>query len=152
MKVRILDAFSVQYYQPKSAKPILIRILEPYYLDYGIPYTLLYEKDYQAILELYFDDVGLEVLDYPDQTTFQPFTLQMAKEVLSFVTEHRPTELIIHCQKGQSRSPGVLLGLAKSLGMTDLVQAVSQDTRYLPNSLVLKVFQELIQQTKIVSD
>lgn len=53
------------------------------------------------------------------------FSVEQAREILSFVEQHRDCdELIVHCQMGQSRSAGVALYLAEKYGVPCFKESV----------------------------
>lgn len=138
MDYSILDDYVIRRYKPKGQYPILIRLLEPYYQDIGIPYNILYESHYVAILEVYADDIR-EWSPKANQF-FTLFNEDMKQQILSFIAQHPFDELVVHCNKGCSRSPAVMLGIADFLEQGDWIKAIRQNPNFLPNELILSVF------------
>jgi predicted protein tyrosine phosphatase len=73
-----------------------------------------------GILRLEFYDMDRVVQGYNEGQEPKMFQPAQAKQVLAFVTAHPEAELVVvHCDAGLSRSPGVSAALAKVLNGDD---------------------------------
>jgi len=98
----------------------------------------------RGTLRLSFPD-----LDTPD-TQYGPdkiFNRSHAKQILSFVAEHHPniTTVIVHCDAGRSRSPGVAGALARIYNEDDTYFF----KRYTPNT---RVYSTLLEEHFVGDD
>lgn len=70
-------------------------------------------------LQLKFDDVSYKVIDDPNDD-IHPITPDQAAKILDFVYQYKDKikDIVLHCDAGMSRSPGVALALNKVLNGT----------------------------------
>lgn len=143
---RILNDYTVRHYMPKGEKTILIRLLEPVYRTEGVPYCIEFESEFKAILNIYVDDVVED--NELAHKYFHVFSEEMAAEIVDFVDAHEFDELIVHCNKGMSRSSAVMIGILNHLEEFELEQMVSNSNLYTPNELIVSVFKQYNQKMK----
>jgi len=107
VKIKVLDAQAIGDYVPEDGS-ICISIGER-----ALPKTRIPDRSYGAVLRLVFDDISQE-----RGGGWILFDEQHARQILGFVREHSDTPaLIVQCTFGESRSPGVALGIADALGL-----------------------------------
>src|SRR4051794_3356372 len=105
MELSILSREAAERYEPRGVE-ICISISDP-----AAPAAEL-SPDFAAVLRLAFNDIvavetAADVLFSPDH----------AATVVEFVEQWRHADrLVVHCHAGQSRSPGVALGLCDRFG------------------------------------
>jgi predicted protein tyrosine phosphatase len=105
MELRILSREAVERYQPRGTE-ICISITDP-----AAPPAEL-SDDFAAVLRLAFSDIVAP--ETPEDVLFSP---EHAATVVAFVERWRHADrLVVHCHAGQSRSPGVALGLCDRFG------------------------------------
>ena len=80
------------------------------------------------LLVLFFDDVETEGAT--------AFTIEMARQIVSFVQKTGDHPLLIHCTAGISRSGAVGLAVAEQCGCEEEFRRENSDTQ--PNQLVLR--------------
>lgn len=141
MKYKILDDYTVRFNHPQTKNTILIRILESRYQGGNIPYNIGNLTEYSHVLDLYFDDIS----EYNEHALkyFTFFDEQMAATILDLVKQTKPQEIVVHCSKGCSRSPAVMLGIADYLDRDDITHEIkNQNTYFHPNQWVLSIFEQ----------
>ena len=105
MELRIFGRDAVEQYVPDRAE-VCISISDP-----GAPPARLSPR-FAAVLRLYFSDI-VEAMSVED-VLFAP---EHAAAIVAFMERWRDAErLVVHCHVGQSRSPGVALGLCDRFG------------------------------------
>ena len=105
MELRILSREAVERYEPRGVE-ICISISDP-----AAPAAEL-SRDFAAVLRLAFNDIV--AVETPADVLFSP---EHAAAVVEFVEQWRHADrLVVHCHAGQSRSPGVALGLCDRFG------------------------------------
>ena len=105
MELRILSREAVERYRPQGTE-VCISITDP-----AAPAAEL-SDEFAAILRLRFSDIV--AAESPEDVLFSP---EHAATVIAFVERWRHADrLVVHCHAGQSRSPGVALGLCDRFG------------------------------------
>lgn len=105
MELRILSREAVERYEPQGVE-ICISITDP-----AAPPAEL-SPGFAGILRLAFSDIV--ALESPADVLFAP---AQAAAIVEFVERWQDAErLVVHCQVGVSRSPGVALGLCDRFG------------------------------------
>lgn len=137
----IYDNYTIRSIKPKTDKSILIRILEPQYKNYGIPYKIHSLDKYIDVLELYFDDI-VEIPPEEYKNRFVLFNNDMAKQLTDFIITHDFEEINVHCNGGQSRSAAIMICISKILDRKDIEESINKDSRFKPNKLVLNIFDD----------
>ena len=141
---KILNDYAIRHCRPKGENTLLIRLLEPRYRQDGIPYSLEFESEYKAILNIYVDDVSED--NELARKYFYVFNEEMAKEIIEFIKAYEFDELIVHCNKEASRSAAVMIGILDYLGEEDLKQTLLNSQLYTPNPLIVQVFETYHQK------
>jgi predicted protein tyrosine phosphatase len=101
----VLSREDVEHYEP-STREICISICDPGAVPAGL------SPSFQAVLRLQFDDV-VERGDPADIL----FAEEHAREIVAFMERWADVDrVILHCNMGVSRSPGVALGLCDVRG------------------------------------
>ncbi|WP_163652250.1 hypothetical protein [Listeria sp. PSOL-1] len=127
-------------YQPISSNALLIRIAD---VDGNLK-PLRDPKRYQAILELYFNDInerddywGLSAKEKAEMKLFN----QKHCEVIYRFIDHYPNweQIVVHCHAGVSRSSAVAMGIAEHYQQEKILAQLKQVERYLPNPRVLAI-------------
>jgi len=107
VKIVVLDSDAIEEYVPEQGS-ICVSIGERSLPEANVPVG-----SYKAVLRLVFDDITRE-----HGAGWILFNEQQARQILSFVREHIDAPgLIVQCAFGESRSPGVALGIADALGL-----------------------------------
>ena len=102
-EVVILSEKNAQLYEP-SGREVCISITGP-----KKQFPSLSDR-FAAVLRLAFSDIT-EPMDHPDSVLFND---GHAKEIVTFIGDWRDVNrIVIHCQAGLSRSPGVAMGLCE---------------------------------------
>jgi predicted protein tyrosine phosphatase len=105
MEVRVLSREAVERWEPRGIE-ICISISDP-----AAPAAELSPR-FAAVLRLAFNDIV--AIECPQDVLFSP---DHAAAVVQFVERWRHADrLVVHCHAGQSRSPGVALGLCDRFG------------------------------------
>lgn len=105
MELRILSREAAERYQPQGTE-ICISISDP------AASAAELSDGFAAILRLAFSDIV--AAESPEDVLFSP---EHAGTVIEFVERWRHADrLVVHCHAGQSRSPGVALGLCDRYG------------------------------------
>lgn len=101
----VLSREDAEHYEP-SLKEICISISDPFAQPANI------SPQFEAVLRLHFDDV-----DERRKPTDVLFAVDQARAITEFLDEWPAAErVIVHCNMGVSRSPGVALGLCDARG------------------------------------
>lgn len=103
----------------------------------------LSEENRVALLQLAFGDV-----EYPvDSRAGRSFSRSDARKVIDFVLEHssKISTLLIHCERGESRSAGIAAAIAPLFGRTahDI-----EHTGHRPNRLVFNLVRDYMPPSK----
>jgi predicted protein tyrosine phosphatase len=115
----------------KSLYNVLIRITSP-----GVELNKLKDKHiYRDILELQF-------FDFPDDSSrLYIFNENILKKVLNFFEKHKNCHnMVIHCEKGISRSAGVAVGWFLFNDNNHSIYKLYHDDKHLPNRLIVEHF------------
>lgn len=127
MYFNIYDDYSIRNYIPKGKKSILIRILEPSYNINGIPYKIDTIKLYKNILELYiFDTINKN----SNEDSKYIFNQEHAKILNNFIINNDFDEIVVHCSLGISRSPAIMICIAKILGNNKLENIIKEKYKF----------------------
>lgn len=138
MYFNIFDNYSIRNYIPKGKNSILIRILEPSYNINGIPYKIDTIKLYKNILELYiFDTINKS----NDDDSKYIFNNGHAKILNDFIVNNEFDEVVIHCSLGISRSPAIMICIAKILGNSILENLIKEKYKFY-NLHIVDVFEK----------
>jgi predicted protein tyrosine phosphatase len=101
----ILSREDVEYYEPTS-REICISIYDPGAQPAGV------SPSFVAVLRLQFDD-----LTERDEDGDILFTAEQARQIIAFVDKWSDVDrVIVHCNMGVSRSPGIALGICDLRG------------------------------------
>ena len=138
----IYDDYTIRMLRPKGEKALLIRALEPSYLERGIPYKIYTLNQYTDVLELYFDDIW-EIVSDRVYDRYRLFNEDMAKELIDFINRNEFDEINVHCGAGISRSSALMICVSKIIGKPEIEQKIYECGRFHPNKLVLSVFDEV---------
>lgn len=142
MKWGIYDDYSIRSVKPTESNSILIRVLEPRYKDTSIPYEIKHLNDYNSVLELYFDDIRIDVPEeYKDR--FVEFNETMANMLIDFIINNDANEINVHCNKGSSRSSAIMQCVALILDNDCIISEINNDTYYNPNERVINIFKSV---------
>ena len=136
MYYNILNSSSIQNYIPKGNTPILIRVLEPSYKYLGTPYQITNIDKYKAVLELYLDDTKL-TYDNKDNI----FNYETAKILNDFILKNEFDEIVVHCSLGISRSPAIMICIAKILNNKKLENIIKKNYKFY-NSHITDIFEK----------
>lgn len=139
----IYDDCTIRRIKPKTKKSLLIRALEPSYLENGVPYKILYLDEYLAVLDLYFDDI-YELIPDKVYDNRRLFNEDMALRIIEFVKKYEFDEINIHCGAGISRSSALMICVSRVIGAKSIEDKIISCERYIPNGLVLDIFNEVI--------
>jgi predicted protein tyrosine phosphatase len=105
MELRILSREAVERYEPEGVE-ICISIIDP-----AAPAAKL-SAGFAAVLRLAFSDIV--AIECSEDVLFAP---EQAVAIVEFVERWRHADrMVVHCQVGASRSPGVALGLCDRFG------------------------------------
>lgn len=135
----IFDEVTIRTLHPRTPRSLLIRILEPSYLSSGIPYEIQNIHEYQAVLDLYFDDIRekREDVESSDWTLFQPHHVQ---QLIQFLQNYPCDEINVHCSAGISRSSALMICIARLFNVKAIETTIWQSQQFAPNPLILQVF------------
>ena len=147
MYFNICDDVSIRKYNVKGKKAILIRILEPSYKVSGIPYSINNIKQYVSVLELYIDDtiINSVVVDFENA-----FDSQKARVLNNFILKNDFDEIVVHCSLGISRSPAIMICIAKILNNIELENIVRERYKFY-NQYIVDVFEKTDYSIKEVN-
>lgn len=128
MYIGIFNEYNVTNINLKGKKSILIRILEPT----GTNKTEIKNiSKYTDVLELYLHDyVKNPALNELDDAFFN---------LNNFILDNDFDEIIIHCSLGLSRSPAIMLCIAKILKIEELEHIVKNNYKFY-NKYILEAF------------
>jgi predicted protein tyrosine phosphatase len=128
-EIIILSERDAQAYVP-SGREVCISVTGPHH-----PVPPLSEQ-FTAILRVAFSEIARPI-DLPDYVLFND---QHARQILAFAKRWRDADrLIIHCQAGLSRSPGIAIGLCELFSwcnISDLEQKHSMANAWVRRELV----------------
>lgn len=90
-----------------------------------------------GLLRLSFHDIGLSTAANDKECIYRLFSMDQAREVLDFVEQMREVKgvetIMVHCEGGVSRSPGIAAALSKIYNGDDMMYF---QRPYTPNSFV----------------
>lgn len=141
MMYQILNDYEIRRYKPRGKKAFLIRVLEPEYKEHGIPYHVNHLNDFSFVMELYFHDIRENL---PQKERFILFNEDMARNIMELITQNQFDEVVVHCNAGQSRSVGIMLGIAMLLKNERLEEEILSDPYYMPNPIVVNSFRKIL--------
>lgn len=146
MYFNIYDDVSIRNYNLKGKKAILIRILEPSYKVSGIPYIINNINQYKDILELYIEDtiIGSQIINKENV-----FDYEKAKILNDFILKNDFDEVVVHCSLGISRSPAIMICIAKMLNNSKLENIIKERYKFY-NEYIVNVFERTNYSIKIV--
>lgn len=141
MNTVILSRDNVQKWEKKPGeKAILIRMLEPRMNNL----ELLHPERFEAILEIYVDDVTQENMDtHLRGSNFVLCTKNEAEQIVAFIRSHKFANcLVVHCTEGKSRSSAVALAYALSIENDKMATEIQTSNKYWPNETILELVSE----------
>lgn len=112
MKFGIYSRYMVDDIVPTSKKAILIRIFS----DYSDYFDMKYIDLYSNVLELCIEDLCIK----KDEDNLSDKFMELNKFILSNDFD----EVIVHCTLGISRSPAIMICIAKILGCLEIENIV----------------------------
>lgn len=134
----IFDEDTVTNLQLKGNKPILVRIFSPNKKDEEK--TIIENKeDYVDILELYIEDY----VEEPDENELN----DIFEKLNNFILENDFDEVITHCGFGLSRSPAIMICIAKIL-QNKFFEDVVKEYFKVYNRYIVKKFEEYPYKVK----
>lgn len=148
MYFSICNDVSIRNHNKKGDKAILIRILEPSYKLSGIPYKINNIDQYKDILELYIDDtvIGSDIINKENV-----FDYEKAKILNDFILKNNFDEVVVHCSLGISRSPAIMLCIAKILNNSELEKIIKEKYKFY-NLYLVDIFIKSNYSIKKVDD
>ena len=116
---------------------VLIRITSP-----GVPYTDLKNK------RIYRDILELQFFDFPDDSSgLYIFNDTNLKKCLTFFEKHKNCQnMVIHCEKGISRSAAVAVGWFLFNDNHHSIYKLYHEDKHMPNRLIVEHFYEALKQ------
>lgn len=138
----IFDEVSIRTIQPRTPRSVLIRILEPSYLSSGIPYEIQTIHHYQAVLDLYFDDIREKREDIED-LSWTLFQSHYVEQLVEFLQAHPCDEINVHCSAGISRSSALMICIARLFNLKEIETTIWQSQQFSPNPFMLQVFEQV---------
>jgi len=131
MYFSICNDVNVRNYNLNGKRSILIRCLEPDYLNSGIPYNINNIDKYVDILELY-------IYDYSSEVKENKFVFDIKKALLlnKFILSNDFDEIVVHCSMGISRSPAIMICIAKILNNKDLEDIIKDKYKFYNRDIV----------------
>lgn len=120
MLIQVCNRFAIENFEVLTGiKHVLISISTP-----GDEVPTLHDNPSRlATLRLKFCDVDRELPGYNDDSWAGRFTSEQAEDILRFIAQHRTTTpdvaLVVHCDAGLSRSPGVAAAISRIVNGTD---------------------------------
>lgn len=127
----IYDEISVTKLSLKGKNSVLIRIFEPNSNNITHP-LIINHSDYKDILEVFLFDYVTSPKSHELDTVF--------KKINNFVLTNNFDEIIIHCSLGLSRSPAIMICIAKILNNHSLEQTVKEKYKHY-NKFIVKEFE-----------
>ncbi|HEX8693392.1 MAG TPA: hypothetical protein VF746_13290 [Longimicrobium sp.] len=129
--VLVLSRREVERYRPRDCNETCISILSPPMVAGEEPQMATLSPEFAAVLRLWFVDADLRHVD--ENWPHGWLTPEMAREsgliafdenhaalVVDFMARHPgAARVVVHCEMGGSRSPGVALGLADAALVRD---------------------------------
>lgn len=121
-----------------------------YIISINYPYegTGYFKKEYENVLNLYFDDTETNVEIYDDDINevreLIPLSINDGRRIISFLEKipNGVDELIIHCKAGVSRSGAIGL-FANDFFRMDYHRFMERNPRVRPNQHVVRVLNNL---------
>lgn len=132
----IFDEKKVTNLNLKGNKSILIRIFDPNSTTHP---KIINELDYQKILELYIPDYVTK----PETKELEEIFTKLNK----FILDNDFNEIIIHCSMGISRSPAIMICIARIINNTKLEQEIKEKYRFY-NKFIINEFKNYPYITK----
>lgn len=141
MYIGIYDSKRVTNVSLKGNNSILIRILEPSGYSNDLP--IINYSSYQDILELYLPD-------YIKKINTQELT-EIFSELNQFILDNDFDEIIIHCSLGISRSPAIMICIAKIINNLELEELIKDQYKFY-NKFIVQRFENYPYLTKEIED
>lgn len=105
MDIYVYSREMMRIREPDDVKHIVISITTD-----GVPAKFKMNELTAGVLRLVFPDLDRPTDLWPEETLFSD---EHARTILDFVAKHSDCRVIVHCDAGRSRSPGVAAALAK---------------------------------------
>jgi len=132
MHFGIFDEERVRNLMLSGNRPILIRIFSPN--TSKEEQTIIRNEDsYIGILELYLKDY----VENPKQNELK----EIFEKLNQFILENCFDEVIVHCSMGISRSPAIMICIAKILNNYEMEKIIKEKFRFY-NKLIVKEFEK----------
>lgn len=142
MHFGIFDEERVRNLTLSGNRPILIRIFSPNTSKQE--HTVITNKDsYIGILELYLKDY----VENPKQNELK----ESFEKLNQFILENDFDEVIVHCSMGISRSPAIMICIAKMLNNSKLEEYIKRNFR-LYNRIIVKELERFSYTVKDLKD
>lgn len=138
MYFSICNDVSIRNYRLKGNKSILIRILEPSFKKDGVPYKIGNITEYKDVLELYIEDT---IIGYEKVNKENVFNSETAKILNEFILKNDFDEVVVHCSLGISRSPAIMICIAKILNNHKLEDLIKESYTFY-NSYIVEIFEK----------
>lgn len=68
----------------------------------------------------------------------------MARNIMELISQNQFDEVVVHCNAGQSRSAGIMLGIAMLLKNKKIEEEILSDSYYMPNPIVVNSFRNAL--------
>lgn len=147
MYFSICNDVNIRNHILKGKESILIRVLEPSYKTVGIPYKINNIAEYKAVLELYLEDTTANRKNTNNEFIFDN---QKAKLLNDFILNNDFDEVVIHCSMGISRSPAIMICVAKILNNRKLENIVKEQYKFY-NSYIVDTFENFAYSIKAIN-
>ena len=133
----IYNSHAVTNLKLRGQKTILIRCLSKHeYEDKSL--DILNINDYVNVLNLEIEDKNF-------------FDIKEAKLLNDFIINNDFDEVIAHCSLGLSRSPAIMICIAKILNNLELEQKIKQNYKFY-NKGIVSDFEKFPYETKVILD
>lgn len=138
----IYDEFRVRNLSLRGKKAILIRIFAPNSC-LKERYSISNLSDYEAILEL-------DIFDYVKEPNGNELEDVFTK-LNNFILDNDFDEVVVHCSLGMSRSPAIMLCIARILKNTELENIIKEKFKFY-NRFIVKEFENYSFTIKEIKD
>lgn len=143
MYFHICNEVNVRKFELCGNKSILIRVLEPSYSETGIPYKIENIDDYSAVLELYVQDSYQKEKD--------SFSYDDVIKLNCFILDNEFDEVVVHCSLGASRSPAIMICIAKIIG-DEKLEMIIKNKYKIYNSFIVDLFEFIGYKKKNINN
>ena len=140
MEFGIYSRYMVDDIVPTSKKAILIRIFS----DYSDYFDMKYIDLYSNVLELYIKDF----CERKDEELKK--LIDMFIELNKFILSNDFDEVIVHCTLGISRSPAIMICIAKILGCLEIENIVKEKFKVY-NKIIVDEFEKFNYLNKVIN-